>query len=130
MKKSVSFDFDSTLSRPDVQKFAKELIDSGIDVWICTTRHSSTPMPLGMSVVKDSWNDDLFEISDSLGIPRTQILFTCGDDKHKHLYTSWFIFHLDDDMHEVTTLNKFTQVKGICVFNNPDWKEQCMELLS
>ena len=34
----VSFDFDSTLSRKDVQSFAKELVDRGLEVWIVTSR--------------------------------------------------------------------------------------------
>ena len=33
----VSFDFDSTLSRKDVQEYAKELLERGIDVWVVTT---------------------------------------------------------------------------------------------
>ena len=30
--KTVTFDFDNTLSRPDVQEYAKKLIKRGIDV--------------------------------------------------------------------------------------------------
>jgi hypothetical protein len=36
--KKVSFDFDSTLSRDDVQEFASDLIDLGFDVWVVTSR--------------------------------------------------------------------------------------------
>ena len=36
MKGKVSFDFDSTLDRKDVQRFAKQLIDDGYEVWIKT----------------------------------------------------------------------------------------------
>jgi len=38
-KKIVTFDFDATLSRPDVQEYAKELIEKGIDVWVVTARY-------------------------------------------------------------------------------------------
>ena len=34
----VSFDFDGTLSRKDVQNFAKSLVNTGYDVWIVTSR--------------------------------------------------------------------------------------------
>ena len=34
----VGFDFDSTLSRKDVQEFAKELVNDGHEVWIVTSR--------------------------------------------------------------------------------------------
>lgn len=40
-QKKVSFDFDSTLSRKDVQNFAKEIIANGAEVWIVTTRTST-----------------------------------------------------------------------------------------
>ena len=36
----VSFDFDHTLSRKDVQTFAKELVNEGHEVWIVTSRFS------------------------------------------------------------------------------------------
>ena len=36
--KKVSFDFDGTLSRLDVQKYAKSLIEQGFEVWIVTSR--------------------------------------------------------------------------------------------
>ena len=39
-KGKVSFDYDSTLDRKDVQRFAKKLIDAGYEVWIVTSRLS------------------------------------------------------------------------------------------
>jgi len=36
--RKVSFDFDSTLSRKDVQDFAKKLVSEGYEVWIVTSR--------------------------------------------------------------------------------------------
>ena len=56
----VSFDFDSTLSRKDVQKFAKELIDKGIDVHIVTSRSSFKQLD------EEGYNDDLYEVADNL----------------------------------------------------------------
>jgi restriction endonuclease Mrr len=40
-KYKISFDFDSTLDREDVQEFAKELVEKGHDVWITTSRFSN-----------------------------------------------------------------------------------------
>jgi len=37
----VSFDFDATLSRYDVEEYATELIQRNIDVYICTSRFSA-----------------------------------------------------------------------------------------
>jgi hypothetical protein len=34
----ISFDFDDTLSLPEVQKIAKSYIDKGYDVWVTTAR--------------------------------------------------------------------------------------------
>ena len=55
----VTFDFDGTLSRKDVQEYAIELMKKGIDVWVLTTRydelhkHRYEPNPT---------NDDLWEV--------------------------------------------------------------------
>ena len=34
----VSFDFDGTLEFQDVQNYARTLMQSGVDVWVVTTR--------------------------------------------------------------------------------------------
>lgn len=39
MKHIVTFDFDSTLSRQDVQDYATSLIKKGFDVWVLTSRY-------------------------------------------------------------------------------------------
>ena len=35
----VSFDVDDTLTHPSVFKYTKQLVESGIEVWIVTTRY-------------------------------------------------------------------------------------------
>ena len=35
----VTFDFDGTLSRNDVQEYALELMSKGVDVWVVTSRY-------------------------------------------------------------------------------------------
>ena len=86
----VSFDFDGTLSRTDVQIYAKSLIDNGIDVWICTSRLEPS------KAHREDWNDDLFLVSDKLKIPREKIIFTNLTDKSQILKDHNFIWHLDD----------------------------------
>ena len=50
----VSFDFDGTLSRKDVQKLAKELVSEGHEVWIVTSRFSDEAAKEGLSCLPDS----------------------------------------------------------------------------
>ena len=65
----LSFDFDGTLSRKDVQKFAKRLVDEGHEVWIVTSRFDDAE---GMA---QNWNwiptqnQKLFKVAEELGIP-------------------------------------------------------------
>ena len=66
----VSFDFDDTLDKPSVQKFARELINEGIDVWICTSRFENYQDYYNHFENKEevlpTINDDLFEIANDL----------------------------------------------------------------
>lgn len=55
-KIKVSFDFDGTMDRTDVQKYAKELIRRKIEVWICSARLSNEQDP------SKEWNNDLYKI--------------------------------------------------------------------
>ena len=71
----ISFDFDGTLSRKSVQKYAKELIDRGFDCIVTTFRQKEHIPP-------DS-NDDLFAVAEKLGI--NEVRFTEGKDKSSFL---------------------------------------------
>lgn len=121
--KKVSFDFDSTLTRTDVQKFAKDLIDSGlVDVWICTSRFDNNRL-----INKDS-NNDLFKLVDELGISKNNIIFTNFEDKANYLNDD-FIWHLDDDHDELDEINKRGKTIGISVFGNNVWRNKCIKFL-
>jgi hypothetical protein len=64
----VSFDFDSTLSRRDVQEFAKQLVISGLEVWIVTSRFDDvTAMSKNWHWIKGQ-NQKLFDIAEDCGI--------------------------------------------------------------
>lgn len=118
----MSFDFDSTLSRTDVQSFAKVLINKGYQVWICTSRASNPSGWVG-------FNDDLFDVASTLGISKERIIFTEYELKSEHLVDKDFIFHLDDDWSELRFINSDTKTIGIDV-TRENWLEQVQTTLS
>lgn len=119
----VSFDFDGTLDKPSVQKFAQDLLISDYDVYITTSRKEPKLAP------SLSWNDDLFEISDSIGIKRKNIIFCNLEPKYKIIKNMDFIFHLDDCFTEINLLKEHTNIKTVCIFGNKYWKFDCQKLL-
>jgi len=123
--KIVSFDFDNTLSRLDVQDYAKELIDRGFDVYIVTSRYDELHKH---KYNKNPSNDDLYLVSDKLGIPKHKIRFTCMEDKASYLSGTQVVWHLDDDHVELNLINKNTSVRGISV-NSSSYKAKCNKLL-
>lgn len=120
--KKVSFDFDSTLSRVDVQDFCKELIYYGYDVWIVTSR--------AKKIGDMDWNADLYKVAEKLKINKDKIVFTEGNMKVDFFKeNSDFIFHLDDDSIEIDFINKETAVKGISCWKNNNWRTKCLKLI-
>lgn len=115
----VSFDFDSTLSRIDVQEYAKKLINKGIDVWICTSRLEPSKAP------NKEWNDDLFLVADNLCIKRSNIIFCNYENKSESLNGKGFSFHIDDDNIELSFIKTNTDVAPIYLFGNKQWREDC-----
>lgn len=126
----VSFDFDGTLSRKDVQDFAKELIGKGIDVWIVTSRISTEPaLEKGWNWIEKQ-NDELYKVAESVGVVKDKIVFTEHIDKIVFLKDKNFVFHLDDDEHELILI---MESKDSCVPLNVghfSWKENCLEVLN
>ena len=116
--RKVSFDFDGTLSLISVQSYAKELIERGIEVWVCTSRRNG----------KNYDNEDLFKVTDKLKISRDKIIFTNYEDKSGFL-TEDFIFHLDDCWNTNIIINSKTSILGINVFGNRNWKGDCEDAL-
>lgn len=122
----VSFDFDNTLSRLDVQQYAKELIARGVEVYVLTSRYDE----LHKHRYKHNPTlEDLYKVTDGVGIPRNRIRFQIMRDKSEYLYGTNVLWHLDDDWLEVNQINKETKVKGIS-FIGGKWKDQCEELLA
>lgn len=126
----VSFDFDSTLSRKDVQEFAKELVNQGHEVWIVTSRFDDE------SAMKKNWhwiqgqNQNLFDVANDCGIKRENIKFTCMESKSIFLKDKGFIFHLDDDDIELMDILEIHDRCRPLHVDHFDWKENCKKILS
>jgi hypothetical protein len=125
----VSFDFDSTLSRKDVQEFATQLVKLEHEVWIVTSRFSEE------EAMKKNWhwikgqNKSLFDIANQCGIKSQNIHFTCMESKSIFLKDKGFTFHLDDDVVELfDILDSGDKCKAINV-NQNEWKEDCLKLI-
>jgi len=125
----VSFDFDGTLARKDVQDFAKELVNAGHDVWIVTSRVATEP------ALKKGWywierqNQELYDVAESCGIPRDKIVFTEHVDKIKYLEGKNFLFHLDDDEVELILIMESGDSCQPLNVNHSSWRENCLELI-
>ena len=124
----VTIDFDGTLSRNDVQEYAKELIDRGIDVWVLTSRYDN--------LHKHLWepnpsNVDLYAVLDIVGIPYWKVVFLNMDSKHDYLDNTFVVWHLDDDketLDEINYYSKYTGIKGISV-DDANWRKKCDKTL-
>lgn len=121
--KKVSFDFDLTLSRKDVQEYAKELIEKGIEVHIITGRFDDLHQH---QYHHHPTNDDLWEVIDNLNIPRDRVHFMNHlMTKGIYLFDTDIIWHLDDDIDDLNTIKNIPKIN----VNYPGWKELCNKLL-
>jgi hypothetical protein len=131
MKMKVSFDFDDTFSRPKVQKYARELIDKGLEVWIVTTRWNRKCKILerGKQYYKLHGERPWREVNETalqFGIPLRHVVFTNYDYKCTFFRDNPdFIFHLDDNPEEILMNNELGHpMKSIYVLN-PKWRALC-----
>jgi sulfur transfer complex TusBCD TusB component (DsrH family) len=125
----VSFDFDGTLRRLDVQRYAKSLVDAGHEVWIVTTRTSTEDiLARGWHWSKDQ-NIILFEVAETCGILREHIVFTDHQDKIHFLKGKGFTFHLDDDSDELLYIIESGDPCKPVNVGHFEWKEDCNNLL-
>jgi len=125
----VSFDFDSTLSRKDVQEFAKELVNEGQEVWIVTSRFDDE------SAMKKNWhwikgqNQKLFDVAEDCGIKKENIHFTCMESKSIFIKNKGFVFHLDDDDFELMDIFESKDKCRAIHVDHFEWKETCKNIL-
>ena len=127
--KKVSFDFDGTLSRSDVQKFAKELISWGQDVWIVTSRIATEPALLKGWHWIEKQNEELYLVAEQCGIPKEKIVFTEHVDKIVYLKDKGFTFHLDDDEYELMAILNSKEGCAPINVNYFDWENACRDLI-
>jgi hypothetical protein len=126
MKRKVSIDFDSTLSRRDVQIFVSSLMED-FEVWIVTSRPEKY---VGKYKNYNPTNDDLFEVADRIGILRENIAFTNHADKIKFLLDKNFLFHLDDDIHELIEIMRSNDSCKPINVDLIDYEEVCKEIIN
>ena len=128
----ISFDFDSTLTKPSVFSFALHCIKWGNEVWVITSRSDdkNSPTWIKNGVKFKPNNDDLFKITDSLGILRERVIFTNHELKSDFIRGKGFLFHIDDDWVEIKSINETTETIGISCFGTTKWKQKAMKLLN
>ena len=98
----ISFDFDHTLSTPTMQKLAKLFKSKGHDTYLTTSRFKLSPFYS---------NERVYNIAESVGIPKENIRFTNGKDKYNFLRE--FDIHFDDDIIQIELINDLTECVGI-----------------
>lgn len=124
-RKKVSFDFDGTLDRASVQRFAKQLLGAGVDVWVVTTRFSDARR---LEEFGDNVNQELWKVIDFVGVPRDRVVFTNMEWKASYFKDHPdFMWHLDDNPTEVFEMRK-CKTKCLMVLGG-NWKGKCVKFL-
>jgi hypothetical protein len=124
--KKVSFDFDGTLSRIDVQNYAKSIIDKA-ELWITTSRFEDVSR-----YDFNATHADLYDIAERVGIPKDRIIFTNMTEKVYILDGRAFVWHLDDDRFELKLLQEGPANGIICPIGisvNGNFVPKCDRLL-
>lgn len=108
----VSFDYDGTIDRKDVQDYALELMRKGIEVSILTSRPNYKM-------------NEVHAVADKLGI--TDIHNTGYESKA--LYLDRYDLHIDNDEKELRDIEHFSTCEGVNV-KLSNWKEITNQLLN
>lgn len=111
----ISFDFDSTLTRSDIQEIADDFINRGHDVHITTSRHTKSKYRLVGGGNINFQNEDLFKVAEDLGIPKENIHFTEMEPKKDFL--EGFDMHFDDDEVEIDLITR-SKIKCLGILIN------------
>lgn len=122
--KTVTFDYDDTLSNKEVQDYAKQLISKGFNVMIVTSRYEDS---LKHRYPNSKPNSDIYHTAKQLGISKEHIKFTNQNLKSDELKKLKSIVHIDNNMNELMHLQG-TNVKGVDV-TRPGWKNQVNKTL-
>ena len=98
----VSFDFDDTLTQERWQKKAMMLKEEGKTVYIVTRR-------------QEEQNDAVYAIADKIGIPRSRVYFTNGEDKWRTIRRLGIELHYDNNQEQIDKINDETDADGSLV---------------
>jgi len=127
----ISVDFDSTLSEEDVQDFVKKLLDMGFIVYIITSRVDNEYAKLHNWWWIEKQNKQLFDIAESLGIDKKNIIFTQLVDKIEYIEGKDFLLHLDDSDEEINLINESNDnCVGVLKDLHSEWIKKCEDLIS
>lgn len=107
----VSFDYDKTISRKDVQDYAIYLLSKRIKVSILTSRPEYKIR-------------EVYDLADELGIDKVRYT----NYESKSLFLNGYDLHIDDDDKELRDIEHYSTCVGINV-NIQNWKELCNELI-
>lgn len=123
LKMKVSFDFDGTLTRLDVQRYARLLNRMGLEIHIVTARHKAHDLD-------KNDHQDLWMVANKVGILDRNVHFLNCADKSKFFIKedNDFIFHVDDNWFTVDDINEHTDVTSVCVLDE-GWLMKCDELI-
>jgi len=95
-----SYDFDGTLSRPDIQLYALYDVMTNKEVYILTKRGINENEPHGPQ--------EVLEVANKIGIPFDRVIFTSGGRKVDYINQFDIQLHYDDEPDEVMDMRKNT----------------------
>jgi hypothetical protein len=126
----VSFDFDSTLSRTDVQDYVRSLIKRGFEIWVCTSRFEDCKDYTWRKWDK-SCHHDLLKVTSELNIPKERIIFTNMQYKWFKMIELGFnpIFHLDDDFVEINGIQRNLKAVAAVSCIGGGWKQKLEKII-
>lgn len=96
----VSFDYDETLTTAKGQQMALNEIKKGNEVLILTARQESDSVPV-------------YAMAEKLGIKKSNVHFTNGQDKWKFILRYNINKHVDNSQEQIDKIKKFTTAEGV-----------------
>jgi len=100
----ISFDFDGTLTQKTMRDLATNLLKSGVQVYIITSR----------------WSDcmkDVYELAKKIGIKTDNVYATNNKDKGDFILKNALDIdiHFDDDFFDIDSINRKTKTMGVLI---------------
>jgi hypothetical protein len=98
----ISFDFDNTLEKENIQKIAQSYINAGDKVFIITRRCQEDAQ-------------EVYSVADKLGISYDDVYFTCHEWKWRTIKDLQIDEHYDDKLIEVLLIQRHTKTNAILI---------------